>query len=476
MKNAVTDFGLVGDDSTNNDTAIASMITAINSSGESVFFPRGIYRFNSVWPDITGDNLILYGEGKGTGGYPGPSSSSYGTVFRHNGTSGDSITLNGTRNVQIKDILFWPVKHKTSGFEIKVGNRSTDTFIEKCDFWYPYSAVDANTAVFVNIKDCYIFDPFSHSIRAIGANTDGQHLEGLYLNNVISYNSGPAGSEPEFGSSWQGWAASTAYTVGTCIAVNSYIFQCVYAGTSASSGSGPTLPSYTNSTDRTTVYVTDGTARWIWLGTMNVAGLLIDSCSYHVDVMNCKFLTSWNAVRITDSINAAGSISKYIHLHNLESDHCYQDVIYIAAGEIITIDKCQLEASPVGRGIYIYSTCKGVVDISGNYIYAMSAEGIKVESGPKYISIRGNKIGGNGKYSSNTLSGINIGASTTDFQIVYNRCGPVYDSGGTQKYGIEIATGANNYVVTGNNTLGNGTGGILNTPGTSATKVVTNNI
>ncbi len=42
--------------------------------------------------------------------------------------------------------------------------------------------------------------------------------------------------------------------------------------------------------------------------------------------------------------------------------------------------------------------------------------------------------------------------------------------------GIDILTGCDNYIVSGNDTSGNTTGGIDNVPGAAATRIVANNL
>src|SRR5262245_21943858 len=43
----VTAFGLVGDGSTNNDTAFAAMMTEVPDGGATIYFPHGNYKFSA---------------------------------------------------------------------------------------------------------------------------------------------------------------------------------------------------------------------------------------------------------------------------------------------------------------------------------------------------------------------------------------------------------------------------------------------
>lgn len=56
------DYGLVGDGSTNNNTALANAITAANSAGRALFIPKGTYLVNASWSAVQVTNLTLIGE------------------------------------------------------------------------------------------------------------------------------------------------------------------------------------------------------------------------------------------------------------------------------------------------------------------------------------------------------------------------------------------------------------------------------
>lgn len=97
-------------------------------------------------------------------------------------------------------------------------------------------------------------------------------------------------------------------------------------------------------------------------------------------------------------------------------------------------------------------------------------------SGGLNVHIKDGQFAGNGGLASNTYDGILVIAGTTDFMITGNRSGAFAGFTNIQRYGINIASGASDsYIVTGNDTRSNVTGG-LNDGGTGIVKQVFGNI
>ncbi len=65
---------------------------------------------------------------------------------------------------------------------------------------------------------------------------------------------------------------------------------------------------------------------------------------------------------------------------------------------------------------------------------------------------------------------------TSGFRIQGVRAGQAVGQGNKQGYGIFLNTGCNIYIVTGNDTRINVSGGINNVPGISATRIVKDNL
>lgn len=93
------------------------------------------------------------------------------------------------------------------------------------------------------------------------------------------------------------------------------------------------------------------------------------------------------------------------------------------------------------------------------------------------VRLEGGTVAGNSAASSGVSDGINIAAGITDFTVTGGlRSGPVGTASNTQRWGMFVAAGASDrYTITGNNFIGNVTGGISD-GGTGTQKIVTNNL
>jgi len=92
------------------------------------------------------------------------------------------------------------------------------------------------------------------------------------------------------------------------------------------------------------------------------------------------------------------------------------------------------------------------------------------------VSISGGFFSGNSLGSSGTLSGISLGATSSHVRITGTRSGQTASLSNSQKYGIDITAGADNYQVVGNDLTSNLTGGLNNAPGLAATRIAAGNM
>lgn len=465
-------FGIVADDSTDNATALAAIATYLNTTGGTVRLPRGSIR-TSAGITITSVGGRLLGEGSGFGEISAPVSGAVGTIIRHTATTGNTITLDTARDVTIRDISFWPVNHKTSGAEIDITDRSTRTLVECITINYPFVGIRVSTAVFTTLRKCEVFAAYSHGFVLTGEDAAGTRLEGCVLDDCTSYiPAGAAGPEVEDVISW---ATSTAVTVGKAALVNGILWQCISAGTTASSGSGPAAPTWTTSASRTTTYVTDGTAQWRWIGTDATAGGLIDGPVNHVILRNCYFNTGIYSVWIKDSTGSGTSRPEQITLVDHQGDHTYRDLVRIDAGLNISIRGGQLESSSAGRGVYIGASVTGDVSIDGTFICFNALEGIYHASGATGTMLRGVRAGGNSRASVGSYAGVRFVSGSAHFSVVGCHLQPVTEAYGGQSYGLLIDSGCTNYAVTGNRAVGNGTAG-YSAPAMTATERFEGNV
>jgi hypothetical protein len=118
------------------------------------------------------------------------------------------------------------------------------------------------------------------------------------------------------------------------------------------------------------------------------------------------------------------------------------------------------------------------IELSGCRAYDNGGNGVFVPASlvPTQVLIRGGVFSGNSYAASGTYSGIYIDNNVANFTITDAMSQPNTFTLNTQAYGIVVSgTAHDHYVITGNQTWGNVTGGILD-QGTGSNKTVANNI
>jgi len=121
------------------------------------------------------------------------------------------------------------------------------------------------------------------------------------------------------------------------------------------------------------------------------------------------------------------------------------------------------------RGMVIDGDTKGVI-IEGSEFLGNSDAGLYVDpSGDAELTVIGNSFAGNGQQAIAILANVN------KFNLIGNHCGP-YGGFGANDKGIVVNTGtSNNYVIVGNNCIGNTTLNFSDA-GTGTSKIVKNNL
>lgn len=102
--------------------------------------------------------------------------------------------------------------------------------------------------------------------------------------------------------------------------------------------------------------------------------------------------------------------------------------------------------------------------------------GVDVYAGATNIEINGGIVAGNSVAQVGYAQGIAFEPNVVGFRVSNIRSGQAVGQPSNQGWGIYISSGCNNYVVTSNDTRLNQFGGIQNVPGTSATRVLANNL
>lgn len=132
--------------------------------------------------------------------------------------------------------------------------------------------------------------------------------------------------------------------------------------------------------------------------------------------------------------------------------------------------------SSTSRGFLIdNSSSASSYQFIGTRAFENGGIGFEVGSGVKNFSISGGWIQSSGMMAAGTLPGFKM--SNSGSKVVGLRSGHAEGTGtGSQTYGIEVASGADDFLLIGNDVRQNVTGGILNSSGISNTKIVTGSL
>jgi hypothetical protein len=472
--NAVSMFGFVGDDTTDNNAAMNALVSYANAAGNGTvyFFTPGKFRFSGSYT-FTGSAITLMGSG---GSFGGP-----GTWFRHTATSGDFIILSGGDRVTITGFFFQPVNYNPNSAQIRITNEQDLTTVSYCQFNYCYNAIVAALFNYAWVKDCYIFNISGFAgVYAVGSST--QASNGIFLTDVTCNNSYPVGlplQNPAGGQKPGAWVAGTAYVVGRAVVetVNGYVWQCIGSGTSGTTF--PAHPTWTLASDPFNIVLTDGSVQWKLVCSNSLTWCWMDSYVDSCTIRHCAFIAGWAGVRMTDTLGAGfPNNPAWIFAFDLECDFPFNHGVELVAGSGFFCSGSYISTSIQGRGVDIGGGFLGEVTISGCRIVANAIDGISIGSGPGQVSITGNVIGANGQRNPNTYVGIVVQNGASNFSILGNTIGMYAKNQGAnqQAFPVSIGSGCTVFSVQCNIAFGNFSGTYQNASGVSASKLVQNNV
>lgn len=180
-------------------------------------------------------------------------------------------------------------------------------------------------------------------------------------------------------------------------------------------------------------------------------------------------------LEVRNNIGAADNPA-FLNFWDFESDYQKDEAIYLAEGQIAEFQGCIVNGSRASSNIFVGSSFKDARFIGGRSTGAAQA-GISIAGadtaviGMKCMSNSSNEFTG----TLNTYPGILAGGTSSGTRILGCRSGDPSTST-YQSYGIQIDTGATNFIVKDNDVRSNVGSGVVNGAGTSATQIVADNI
>jgi hypothetical protein len=208
-------------------------------------------------------------------------------------------------------------------------------------------------------------------------------------------------------------------------------------------------------------------------GTNTLGGVTMDSNCESCNFMNCDWVG--NSVSNSAALKLQSTLGFGTNAYN-QFTNCYFDGfdfgVDAANTYIFTFTNCWF-SDRTHDGVRLASTCGGF-NFVGCQAYNCGRNGFNLDGFDHAVT--NSQIHSMG--ISSTGDGIVVAATATGIRLQGNRIssGGSYPITGTTRYGINLISGSNDYIVTGNDTRGCGTGGINNPDGTSSTRIVTNNL
>lgn len=425
----VRNYGAVGDGVADDTAAINAAIAAANTNPGRIYLMKR-HRITSELTSITNHNISLLGRGEFNGG----------TTIRIDSNPLPAQLLHITGQYALVQDIWFGAPHQavnTTSYCLYLNSyRPTVKNVVISTFGNGIK-IRSNTAYCENVQ---ITDPLGDYMFLVEGSIDG------FTHNTQFVKCGGGGHYPlAIGTPRGNWAQSTAYSVGEIVKANGGLWQCSTAGTSAASGAGPSgLPSTNPSLVHSTPVV-DGTAQWLY-GMGAYAGFGHGSYAHTVMYDRCGVLQGDVGMRVFDT---AAVPAVFIHAWQFSSDHPFTHGIDLQA--------CN------GAVMFDQSLCISIL---------MGGAGVNIGEDANLWQFNGGAVDGTGFAVAGTrgvirgvqCNAVSLAATASIISVIDNQCV------GTP--GITVASGADNYIITSNYTPN----GITNTPGTSATRVVANNI
>lgn len=271
-------------------------------------------------------------------------------------------------------------------------------------------------------------------------------------------------------------ARSTAYTLGKYGTHGGAVYQCVTAGTTASSG-GPNGSAGVYGTTDASRQITDGTVTWQYVFSSSLSHILMDSYSYSLNVTDGALINGAYGFRMADTANDGSSAPVWPYFTNLDTDHALFSGMSLEAGRGLNASQCWVGSTLAGNGLQFVSAFQGEASFCQGDITGGAQAGVLINAGKDY-SILGNRFSSNGQYASATYNNVTVAAGVKGFDISHNKILP--SVGGSSQpcaYPIVVASGASDgYKIKDNISSGHATSNAIQDGGTGTNKDVNGNI
>lgn len=447
-----TGVSLAADDT----NALAAAFQAANTTPGVVYLSKW-HRVTGILPPLQNNNVIVTGRGAFNGG----------TILQVDVTSGVSALQ--VLNCQYSGFMnLWTVGARalTTGWGVRLQGTyrgiAKNLLVSSFGQGVEVDRCTLTEIQYVNLSDIY------------GAHNHYAHgLSGTH-NHAVKYRDCNVGTSYPLTAVGQArdWAQNTLFVAGQICKANGNLYQCLQGGTSAGSGTGPSgLPTTNIATLRSTP-ITDGTVLWVF-AMPATAAYEQGSWAHTFEVLDCGALQGDLGILVHDDAPASGSEPLFSRSHNLQVDHAYGGGVHLRAGSAHDHDKLLVISTLAGDALQVTSGVDGDWSFDNVSVFGCAGAGMTIGRGDG--TVHNARFGAIGTATSNTRDCIEVAAGVQHLTVNDCTLGRVNTTAITNRYGLSLGAGCDNYTITGNRGYGV-TGGFLNTPGAAATRVLSGNI
>jgi hypothetical protein len=436
--------------------AVSSAILAANAVPGPIYLGSR-HRFDGDLPALAGNNIPVIGRGMFNGG----------TILQfNNGPTGAGLRATNCQYPSFANLWITGSKAYSSNWAIRfsgcfraaaanvlVSNMGSGVEVDRCTI----TEIEG-----VSMSDLY--GPYAHYAHGLNA----------AVNHATKYRDCVVGTSFPLALTGFGrdWSQSVAFTAGDITKANGNLYQCLQSGVTAASGTGPSgLPTSNISTLRSTP-IADGSVLWVF-AMPAAAAYKQGSWSATFEVLDSGALQGSMGLLVEDDAPASGSEPVFSRSHNLQVDHAYDGGVHLLAGSSHDHQQLLAISTLAGTPLIVGAGVDGNWTFDDAEIFGGPGAGMTIARGD---GIAHNlRMGALSSAASNSRDGIEVAAAVTDFTIANCMLGRMANGAVNNRYGASIAAGCDRYVL-GNNRGYGVTGGFLNTPGTSSTRVLNGNI
>jgi len=209
---------------------------------------------------------------------------------------------------------------------------------------------------------------------------------------------------------------------------------------------------------------------------LGMRGIDVDGFVHTVNGSSVHCVNIGGEALHTRNTVGAPEVPSFITMDDFESDFAQLEAVRLDLGARIFFTNSQIHGSRTRAGIYVAGGVKSC-SFTGGFVSGSQQAGIAIAgrdvtvTGMNFLLNSSNQFGG----ALGVYPGILVGGSSRGTVVTGCRSGSA-DNPAFQSWGCQVDTGADDFVVTGNNLRNNVNSGVINGAGTGPTRLVANNI